>query len=210
MDASFLLNKYTAWYYSIINNRLLTFAEGYTERHHILPKSLGGSNDQSNLVALTAREHFICHQLLVKMTTGADRIKMIRAFNAFKMSSRKNPRKLTARQYQTARNTRAPGWNKGLTIADYTPEQQAAARKSGITKRGRKQTTEANAKRSATLAGRVVSDAHRANLSKSLKGRPSPTKGMTFEYRPMPKLCCPTCGKEISVANIGRHIAKSH
>ena len=40
---------------------------GYYEKHHILPKSLGGSNDENNLVKLTAREHFICHWLLVKM-----------------------------------------------------------------------------------------------------------------------------------------------
>ena len=40
---------------------------GYFEKHHIHPKSLGGSNDENNLVKLTAREHFICHWLLVKM-----------------------------------------------------------------------------------------------------------------------------------------------
>lgn len=32
---------------------------GYFEKHHILPKSLGGTNDKENLVKLTAREHFI-------------------------------------------------------------------------------------------------------------------------------------------------------
>lgn len=40
---------------------------GYFEKHHILPKSLGGIDDENNLVKLTAREHFICHWLLVKM-----------------------------------------------------------------------------------------------------------------------------------------------
>jgi hypothetical protein len=40
---------------------------GYFEKHHIQPKSLGGTNDKENLVKLTAREHFICHWLLVKM-----------------------------------------------------------------------------------------------------------------------------------------------
>ena len=39
----------------------------YTERHHIVPKSLGGSNEKSNIAILTAREHFLCHWLLVKM-----------------------------------------------------------------------------------------------------------------------------------------------
>jgi hypothetical protein len=36
----------------------------YYEKHHILPRSLGGTNDPSNLVLLTAREHFIAHLLL--------------------------------------------------------------------------------------------------------------------------------------------------
>ena len=39
----------------------------YYEVHHIIPKSLGGTNDKNNMVALTAREHFICHWLLAKI-----------------------------------------------------------------------------------------------------------------------------------------------
>jgi len=38
--------------------------DGYTEIHHIIPKSEGGSNDKDNLVVLTGREHFIAHKLL--------------------------------------------------------------------------------------------------------------------------------------------------
>lgn len=38
--------------------------EGYSELHHILPKCLGGTNDKTNLVRLTAREHFIIHKIL--------------------------------------------------------------------------------------------------------------------------------------------------
>lgn len=39
---------------------------GYYERHHITPKSLGGSDDADNLVLLTAQEHYIAHHLLCK------------------------------------------------------------------------------------------------------------------------------------------------
>ena len=39
----------------------------YYESHHIIPKCLGGNDKKDNLVLLTAREHFICHLLLVKM-----------------------------------------------------------------------------------------------------------------------------------------------
>lgn len=47
--------------------RFRTSIEGYTEIHHILPLSLGGTDDKCNLVKLTAREHFIAHLLLVKI-----------------------------------------------------------------------------------------------------------------------------------------------
>ena len=37
----------------------------YYERHHIIPKCLGGLNTQDNLILLTAKEHFIAHRLLL-------------------------------------------------------------------------------------------------------------------------------------------------
>ena len=51
-------------YNQIINKALSRCVEGYTEKHHIIPKSLGGSNHRDNIVRLTAREHFLCHWLL--------------------------------------------------------------------------------------------------------------------------------------------------
>jgi ribosomal protein L9 len=72
----FIDNKYTRWYYTIINRAKSREISGYIEKHHILPKCLGGSNDHSNLVSLTAREHFICHLLLIKMTIGTHRRKL--------------------------------------------------------------------------------------------------------------------------------------
>lgn len=63
-------NKYTKWYFNIINfakNRIKFDNTNYYENHHIVPKSLGGNNSKDNLVRLTGREHFVCHLLLVKM-----------------------------------------------------------------------------------------------------------------------------------------------
>jgi hypothetical protein len=53
-------------------NKLITRAknrtlDGYAEKHHIIPKCLGGSNDINNIAILTAEEHFVAHQLLVKI-----------------------------------------------------------------------------------------------------------------------------------------------
>jgi hypothetical protein len=41
--------------------------KGYTENHHIIMRSLGGSDDPTNLVRLTGREHWIAHLLLHKI-----------------------------------------------------------------------------------------------------------------------------------------------
>jgi ssDNA-binding Zn-finger/Zn-ribbon topoisomerase 1 len=82
----FLDNKYTRWYNNIIlsaNNRTLT---GYVERHHIIPKCLGGSNEVNNMVMLTAREHFVCHYLLTKMVEGVFKKKMFNALNKMRQS----------------------------------------------------------------------------------------------------------------------------
>ena len=54
----------------------------YSEKHHILPRSLGGDDHPDNIVSLTAREHFIVHLLLTKFTNGQDRYKMMFAFHA--------------------------------------------------------------------------------------------------------------------------------
>ena len=40
--------------------------KGYKEKHHIVPKCLGGTDNKDNIVELTAREHFICHWLLAR------------------------------------------------------------------------------------------------------------------------------------------------
>lgn len=52
----------------ILNRKNNTLKENiYYEKHHIIPKCLGGSNDENNLVLLTYREHFLAHLLLSKI-----------------------------------------------------------------------------------------------------------------------------------------------
>lgn len=42
----------------------------YTEKHHIIPRCVGGNDDDNNLVDLTPEEHYVAHQLLVKIYKG--------------------------------------------------------------------------------------------------------------------------------------------
>lgn len=113
----YLDNKYTKWYYSIIESARsrLVIADNI-ETHHIIPESFfinrtrkgplgwleGDSEDPKNKVKLTSREHLICHLLLVKMTVGTPRKKMVHGLWMM-TRNKKNRIRLTARQYEFAR-----------------------------------------------------------------------------------------------------------
>lgn len=49
----------------ILNSRPNERFEG-AERHHILPKCMGGKDEADNLVFLTPREHFLAHKMLAE------------------------------------------------------------------------------------------------------------------------------------------------
>jgi hypothetical protein len=59
--------NYKKIYDSIIQRASTRVLSGYVERHHIIPRCLGGLDTLENICVLTAEEHFICHQLLAKM-----------------------------------------------------------------------------------------------------------------------------------------------
>ena len=95
-------SKYTCWYRNIIvaaadacsarTNSLAVY-----HKHHIIPRSLGGVDSQDNLVLLSPREHYVCHLLLVKMTEGAARSKMVFAFFRF---SPKNSNVISSKSFE--------------------------------------------------------------------------------------------------------------
>lgn len=99
--------NYKKVYERIIENRLknpLSESE-YGERHHIIPRSLGGSDRKNNLVRLSAREHFICHALLTEMYEhgSVDWIKMNLAFMMMKGSRAYQNRYFNSRLYEIKR-----------------------------------------------------------------------------------------------------------
>lgn len=54
-------------YEELIEDALLNPKEGYKELHHIMPRSMGGKDENGNLVFLTVRQHYIAHLLLTKL-----------------------------------------------------------------------------------------------------------------------------------------------
>jgi len=94
----FVNNKYLKIYMDIVNRGKSDRSLDYKEIHHIIPSSIGGANSKENLTTLTAKEHYIAHRLLTKITTGADKQKMFFAF--WRMSNQGN---LTPSKYETIR-----------------------------------------------------------------------------------------------------------
>jgi hypothetical protein len=118
----FMENKYTKWYYRLIDYRKSNPAEIDVEKHHIVPKCLGGTDDESNIVCLTMREHYVAHLLLTKMGTDENsRIRLHWAFHRTLFGSN-----LCARVYETNRkrwtsflkenhpSKTVPGWNQKM------------------------------------------------------------------------------------------------
>lgn len=88
-------------YIKLINICLTTNFDGYTENHHILPKSMGGNNSKQNLVTVTPRIHFILHYLLYKAYQTRDMAYALKLMSATPKNYRgKRYFKLSSKQYQ--------------------------------------------------------------------------------------------------------------
>ncbi len=69
-DVEFEYKKYPDYkshYDRLIIKASLRKLDTYVEIYHIVPKCMGGTNDKSNLAELTPEEHYVAHQLLVKI-----------------------------------------------------------------------------------------------------------------------------------------------
>lgn len=115
--------------------RQKAFSEKYFEFHHILPKSLFPlwRKRESNIIALTAREHFFCHQLLTKIYPSREMFYALRMMAmANEKSNHKEHYKISSKEYETLRKNnpckgRTP-WNKGLKMDDEVKQRMTETR----------------------------------------------------------------------------------
>ena len=133
-----LNNKYTKIYNQLVASRLQLgriFRVGCgLEKHHIVPKSLGGSDAKSNLVAFTPREHCLAHMLLAKMYAGSSKAKMITAISSMVQLRNKNRSSITTREYGRLRKAHSiavmdpeyRAYRSELTRKQWTPERRAS------------------------------------------------------------------------------------
>lgn len=99
----FLENKYSRWYFSLMEKAKTRTLKGYIEKHHVLPHSMGGERKAYNLVKLTAREHFIAHCLLARCVTQPYVSKMWNAVWMMRVNPSTQQRYVNSRQIELAR-----------------------------------------------------------------------------------------------------------
>jgi hypothetical protein len=82
--------NYQGIYERLMARAALRQKSGYMERHHVLPKCIGGTDESNNLVLLTPEEHYVAHLLLVKIHPGNH--KLLWAVTCMTANSPKTPR----------------------------------------------------------------------------------------------------------------------
>lgn len=96
--------NYLKIYNNIINKRKIEKPTGYKEKHHIIPRCLNGTDENKNLIELTAREHYICHLLLVKIYKNTNNYyKLLNAFLMMNCKSKDQKRYYNSRLYEYLR-----------------------------------------------------------------------------------------------------------
>lgn len=139
---------------------------GYYELHHIIPKSSGGSNDKSNLVALTARQHYIAHWMLWK-AYGEN---MTRAF--FMMSSVGRYERVSSKTYDKARKDYSQQVKIQMAnkpnVPKFTLEHREKLRQAKL---GRKLSEETKEKIRQSRLGKKMSKKFCKKVSEAKKGK---------------------------------------
>ena len=176
------MSKYDQWYAAITENAKTRNLSGYTEKHHIMPTSVGGADIAANKVKLTAREHFICHWLLTKIyVSGKEHYKMLAALRGMRRENKNQQRyktKITSRVYENLKSEWAIAHGQ-LMLGDankmrgtkLTDEQKEFIR---VTNTGRIQPPEEKANQKQAQTGRKrapFSEEWRENLGKNHKSK---------------------------------------
>ena len=210
------MNKYKQWYANITDRAKNRVLETYTESHHIVPRSLSGGDEPNNLVNLTAREHFVCHWLLVKMTTGKEHHQMLHALRmmrAEKQGQQRYNTKITARVYENIKQEYAElqskqftGTGNGMFGKHHTQEAKDKIRQKNL---GKKLTPEQVEKLKKATTGKKkppITEEHRAKLSVAKQGKNNNMWGKTHSEETLAKMSAKATGRKQSEETIRKKI----
>lgn len=146
----------------------------YYERHHIIPRCLDGLNDKENLVLLTAREHFICHKLLIYIYPKNH--KLLSAFS-YMVNSNQGNVNISSRDYTLAKEFRSNNYmtddikkkiKKTWETTKETPKFKEHIKKIIDINKNRIRSEKELENLSKSLKGKKFTEEHKENLRKSI------------------------------------------
>jgi hypothetical protein len=208
-------NKYFLWYYSIIRNATMRKIDKntYYENHHIIPKSMGGSNRKFNMVELLPREHFLVHWLIIKcLIDHSHTYKMKSALYRMMGASEKVKKHVWSKwNYDVARKHLVEV-NKIVNAGKSNPmygRKHSQEAKDRISKgnSGLKRSDDHKAKVSAGNKGKIVKKETRDKIRKARIGTvfsDETLKRMKEGHFKTPRLKCPHCSIVTTPGNIKR------
>ena len=170
--------------YRRIHNQIIERAKhreliGYAERHHIIPRCLGGDDSVDNIVLLTAREHFIVHKLLCRIYPNEDKLFFAYRMMAVMKNSKDNERDyyISAREFEEIRilaNEKIGNTMRGRKLP---PRPREVIEKVIATRKrnGYRHSAETRKKISEKNKGRQLTEEHIQNLRKSHLNNPKCT-----------------------------------
>jgi hypothetical protein len=172
----FYFMNYQKIYDQIIEKAKTRKLKGYKEKHHIIPRCIGGGNEKSNIVELTAREHFLCHWLLHEIHPTNSKL----AFAFWAMCNQKNPNQKeryipSSRTYEYAKKLHCyfiTVNQKGKVFSEEHKKNISEAKKRSQSRLGKKLTEESKKKISNAIKGKKLSEKHRKNIVEGMKGKP--------------------------------------
>lgn len=141
--------------------------EGYVEKHHILPRCLGGVDNAENLVDLYPEEHYLAHLLLCKIYPGNQ--KLLYAAMNMTTGSMVNSGKRNNKVYGWLRRQYAESMSGDNNPSRRDPSLQKDAAKKRL---GQKRSEETKARMSAAQKGRIFSEETKVKMAESAKNRP--------------------------------------
>jgi hypothetical protein len=161
---------YKRIYEAVVSRAAGRDLDQYTERHHIIPRCMGGSNEPSNIVRLTPEEHFLAHQLLAKIHSSNRGL----TFALLAMTMKVKGHRVGNKQFGWIRRRVAEAIREQKTGV---PRDREMMEKIWAGNRGRFVSDDERARNSAGLKGKPKSAEHNAKVSAALKGRRSPMTG---------------------------------
>jgi hypothetical protein len=153
--------NYEKIYQQLIDRAITRTLTGYKERHHIVPKCMGGDNSKLNLVDLTAREHFIAHKLLCEIYPNTDKLQYA-LWMMINCKTSNRTYKISSREYAAAKKFVAS--QMSLKMKD-VPKSEEHRRKNSQSKIGKLKSAATCKKMSDSFKGRKFSDETRNKLS---------------------------------------------